>query len=105
MTHQNQHQEVAQKLIAAYQGPEPLAAHLKKYFAANSDGLNISTENLRGAAANSRRKRELSVVPSKLAKLCKSVNCLNRNEPPPPVIQKKNSKVVVAQKSGRVVNK
>ena len=35
MTHQNQHQEVAQKLIAAYQGPEPLAAHLKKYFAAN----------------------------------------------------------------------
>jgi 16S rRNA (cytosine967-C5)-methyltransferase len=35
MTHQNQHQEVAQKLIAAYQGPEPLAAYLKKYFAAN----------------------------------------------------------------------
>lgn len=35
MTHQNQHQEVAQKLIAAYQGQEPLAAYLKKYFAAN----------------------------------------------------------------------
>ncbi|MBP5999474.1 MAG: methyltransferase domain-containing protein [Sediminibacterium sp.] len=35
MTHQNQHQEIAQKLIAAYQGPEPLAAYLKKYFAAN----------------------------------------------------------------------
>ncbi|MEY3620139.1 MAG: hypothetical protein RLZZ391_505 [Bacteroidota bacterium] len=35
MTHQDQHQEVAQKLIAAYQGQEPLAAYLKKYFAAN----------------------------------------------------------------------
>jgi len=35
MTHQNQHQETAQKLITAYQGPEPLAAYLKKYFAAN----------------------------------------------------------------------
>ncbi len=35
MTHQDQHQEVAQKLIAAYQGQEPLAAFLKKYFAAN----------------------------------------------------------------------
>jgi 16S rRNA (cytosine967-C5)-methyltransferase len=35
MTHQNQHQEVAQKLITVYQGPEPLAAYLKKYFAAN----------------------------------------------------------------------
>jgi 16S rRNA (cytosine967-C5)-methyltransferase len=35
MTHQNQHQEVAQKLLAAYQGQEPLAAYLKKYFAAN----------------------------------------------------------------------
>jgi len=35
MTHQNQHQEVAQKLIAAYEGQEPLAAYLKKYFAAN----------------------------------------------------------------------
>jgi 16S rRNA (cytosine967-C5)-methyltransferase len=35
MTHQNQHQEVAQKLIAAYLGQEPLAAYLKKYFAAN----------------------------------------------------------------------
>ncbi len=35
MTHQNQHQEVAQKLIAAYQGQEPLSAYLKKYFAAN----------------------------------------------------------------------
>jgi 16S rRNA (cytosine967-C5)-methyltransferase len=35
MTHQNQHQEVAQKLIAAYQGQEPLASYLKKYFAAN----------------------------------------------------------------------
>lgn len=35
MTHQDQHQEVAQKLIATYQGQEPLAAYLKKYFAAN----------------------------------------------------------------------
>jgi 16S rRNA (cytosine967-C5)-methyltransferase len=35
MTHQNQHQEVAQKLVTAYQGQEPLAAYLKKYFAAN----------------------------------------------------------------------
>jgi 16S rRNA (cytosine967-C5)-methyltransferase len=35
MTHQYQHQEVAQKLIAAYQGQEPLAVYLKKYFAAN----------------------------------------------------------------------
>lgn len=35
MSHQNQHQEVAQKLVAAYQGQEPLAAYLKKYFAAN----------------------------------------------------------------------
>ncbi len=35
MTHQDQHQEVAQKLIAAYQGQEPLAAYLKKYFAAH----------------------------------------------------------------------
>lgn len=35
MTHQNQHQAVAEKLIAAYQGQEPLAAYLKKYFAAN----------------------------------------------------------------------
>jgi len=35
MTHQNQHQEVAQKLVLAYQGQEPLAAYLKKYFAAN----------------------------------------------------------------------
>ena len=35
MTHQNQHQEVAKKLILAYQGQEPLAAYLKKYFAAN----------------------------------------------------------------------
>ena len=37
MTHQNQHQETAQKLVAAYQGPEPLAAYLKKYFAANKN--------------------------------------------------------------------
>lgn len=35
MMHQNQHQEVAQKLLTAYQGQEPLAAYLKKYFAAN----------------------------------------------------------------------
>ncbi len=35
MAHQNQHQEVAQKLLTAYQGQEPLAAYLKKYFAAN----------------------------------------------------------------------
>lgn len=48
MTHQNQHQEVAQKLITAYQGPEPLAVYLKKYFAANKkhgsrDRKSIST--------------------------------------------------------------
>lgn len=35
MTHQHQHQALAQKLITAYQGQEPLAAYLKKYFAAN----------------------------------------------------------------------
>ena len=35
MKHQNQHQEVAQKLITAYQGQEPMAVYLKKYFAAN----------------------------------------------------------------------
>lgn len=35
MTHQNQHQELAQKLVTAYKGQEPLAVYLKKYFAAN----------------------------------------------------------------------
>jgi 16S rRNA (cytosine967-C5)-methyltransferase len=35
MTHHHQHQELASKLISAYQGQEPLAAYLKKYFAAN----------------------------------------------------------------------
>ena len=35
MTHQDQHQEIANKLTAAYLGQEPLAAYLKKYFAAN----------------------------------------------------------------------
>ena len=29
------HQNIAQKLIAEYQGPTPLALYLKKYFAAN----------------------------------------------------------------------
>jgi 16S rRNA (cytosine967-C5)-methyltransferase len=42
------HQEVANKLIAAYHGEEPLANYLKKYFAANKkhgskDRKNIST--------------------------------------------------------------
>ena len=31
----NSHQNIAQKLIAEYQGPTPLALYLKKYFAAN----------------------------------------------------------------------
>jgi len=42
------HQEIADKLIAAYHGEEPLANYLKKYFAANKkhgskDRKNIST--------------------------------------------------------------
>jgi 16S rRNA (cytosine967-C5)-methyltransferase len=54
------HQEVANKLIAAYHGEEPLANYLKKYFAANKkhgskDRKNISAlcyAHFRNAASN-----------------------------------------------------
>ncbi|MEN9701621.1 MAG: hypothetical protein RIR55_947 [Bacteroidota bacterium] len=54
------HQEIANKLIAAYHGEEPLANYLKKYFAANKkhgskDRKNISAlcyAHFRNAASN-----------------------------------------------------